>query len=91
MGNDQLGPASRKNVLAQKSDELLGALDHLKRAEQEKRSATISTERFHELADVVNATSDDVWRLAHEEESIGDRIPTDTESIDEVEDEERAG
>lgn len=82
--------SAAKRLLARKSDQLLDALANLKRLEQQKRTEPISTEQFHRLADQANAASEDVWRFAHEEERIGDRIETGDVTIEDVDKERTA-
>jgi hypothetical protein len=66
------------------SDELLEAVDDMRRAEERKRREDISTEPFHRLADEVEAKAREVWRVAHRENDDGDSVPTTDRSIDET-------
>ena len=79
----------KKSELAGKSDELLDALNRLKDTEQRKRREPISSDRFHELANEVDAISHEVFAIARTQERVGDQIPTSDESIDDVVDEEK--
>lgn len=47
--------------------------------EKRKREEPISTDAFHELANEVNKVSNEVFRLAREQDEIGEEIPTGTE------------
>ncbi len=76
--------SEEKQALAGRSDKLLGALRHLKETEERKREVPISTPTFHELANDVNATSREIFRLAREQDEIGDEIPTGSDTIEDV-------
>ena len=76
--------SEEKRALTGRSNKLLDALRRLKDTEQRKRRVPISTSAFHELANDVNATSREIFRIAREQDDLGERIPTGTESIDEV-------
>jgi len=73
-----------KRALADRSNKLLDALRHLRDTEKRKRQLLVSTPAFHELADEVNRTSNEVYRLARQQDILGDAIPTGSESIDET-------
>jgi hypothetical protein len=73
-----------KRALTDRSNKLLGALDHLRDTEQRKRQLPISTPAFHELADEVTRTSGQVFRLARDEDWLGDESPRGSESINDV-------
>jgi hypothetical protein len=73
-----------KRALADRSNKLLDALRHLRDTEKRKRQLPVSTPAFHELADEVNRTSNEVYRLARQQDILGDTIPTGSESIDET-------
>jgi len=79
----------KKSELAGKSDELLNALKRLKETEQRKRREPISSDRFHELANEVDAISHEVFAIARTQDRLGERIPSSDESIDDVRDEEK--
>ena len=66
------------------SDDLMEALDDMKRMEVEKRDKEISTAEFHELADAIEDRSRDVFRIAADERRIGDASPTTGDSIEDV-------
>ena len=66
------------------SDELLSAIDELRRLEQRKRSEHISTPGFHELADDVVVQARRVFDVASRENADGDRAETTDVSIDET-------
>jgi hypothetical protein len=80
----------RKRELAGQSNKLLDALRHLKAVEKRKRDVPISTPTFHELANDVNATSREIFRIARNQDRIGDELPTGSESIEDVNHPERA-
>jgi hypothetical protein len=73
-----------KRELAGRSNKLLDALRHLKETEERKRKVPISTPAFHELANDVNATSREIFRIARDQDVLGDTIPTGSETIDDV-------
>jgi hypothetical protein len=54
------------------SRELLDALEELKGIERRKRETERSSEPFHELAEEATDQSREVFRLAREEEMLGD-------------------
>lgn len=54
--------------------------------ETEKRKQAISTPEFHRLAADITAKSRDVFRIASEQEAIGDETPHADVSIDDVDD-----
>ncbi len=73
-----------KRELAGRSDKLLDALRHLKETEERKRKVPISTPAFHELANDVNATSREIFRIARDQDDLGDAIPTGSDTIEDV-------
>ena len=79
-----------KRKLASRSNRLLDALRHVRDTENRKRHEPISTPKFHELADEVDRASREVFRLARDEERIGDEIPTGTDTIHDVDEATRA-
>jgi hypothetical protein len=66
------------------SDQLLTALDDMKRTERAKRGEDISTPRFHEPAEDVERQARHVFEVAAEVTVDGDRAPTVDVSTDEV-------
>jgi hypothetical protein len=76
--------SEEKRALAGRSYKLLQALRHLKETEERKREVPISTPTFHELANDVNATSREIFRLAREQDEIGEQIPTGSDTIEDV-------
>lgn len=78
--------ADRKHELSDTSDDLLSALDDLRRLESEKRGLPISTPRFHELADRIAERSRSIFRIARREQGLGEAIETTPETIDGVND-----
>lgn len=83
--------SEQKRELADQSNRLLDALRHLKETEERKREMPISTPTFHELANDVNATSREIFRIAREQDELGDAIPTGSDSIDDVDREDGNG
>lgn len=76
--------SEEKRALAGRSNKLLDALRHLKETEERKRHVPISTPTFHELANDVNATSREIFRIARDQDRIGDEIPTGSDTIEDV-------
>lgn len=70
--------------LADRSNRLLEAVDELRELERRKRRETISTPSFHHLADDVKAKSHEIFRMADAQELVGDMVPTQKVSIDDV-------
>jgi hypothetical protein len=73
-----------KRALAGRSNELLDALRRLKATEERKREVPISTPTFHALANEVNATSREIFRIARDQDSLGDELPTGSDTIEDV-------
>lgn len=73
-----------KRALTGKSDEMLEALRELKATEARKRREPISTPMFHMLADDVFAQSRRIFRIAIEEDELGDESERGVESIDDI-------
>ncbi len=73
-----------KQLLEEISDRLMAEAGEVKRLEAVKRSYPISTPEFHELAEEIADHARQVFRLADEEDVIGDRIPSDGDDIDDV-------
>ena len=80
----QTDPGPNLKRLRLDSDALLEKLAEMRRAEDRKRQADVSTPEFHRLSDDVDQLSNQVFRLAQGEEDIGERTPTTQTSIDEV-------
>jgi hypothetical protein len=74
-----------KSELADRSDELLDALRRLKDTETRKRHEPISSDTFHRLANEVDAISHEVFSIARDERSIGDRTTRTGDTIEDVE------
>jgi hypothetical protein len=79
-----------KSKLADRSDELLDALHRLKDTEQRKRQEEISSESFHRLANEVDAISHEVFSIARDQRDIGERAPSDGDTIEDVAQDERS-
>jgi hypothetical protein len=73
-----------KEQLRQESDDLMEAVDDVRRLERRRRTEAISTPRFHELGDRIEERSRDVFRLAQAEESTGNNIETSDVTIEDV-------
>jgi len=73
-----------KRALAGKSDEMLEALRELKATEARKRLEPISTPMFHMLADDVDAQSRRIFRIAIQEDELGDESELGVETIDHI-------
>lgn len=76
--------ADPKRLLPNLSDRLISSAEAVKRLEERKRKIPVSTPEFHDLADEVERRARDVFRLADEEETVGDQVPTGPETIDDV-------
>ena len=74
-----------KSELVDRSAELLDALRRLKETEKRKRREPISSESFHRLANEVDAISHEVFSIARDERSIGNRTTRSTETIEDLE------
>ena len=68
------------------SDRLMAEAGAVKRLEAVKRHYPISSPEFHELAEEIAGHARQVFRLADEEDALGDRIPSDGDDIDDVAD-----
>ena len=67
------------------SDRLIEEIEAIKALEVEKRGHEISTPEFHQLAEAIVEKSRDIFRLAAEENFVGDEIDEPQGvSIDEV-------
>ena len=74
-----------KQELTTRSDQLLTELAHLKDTESRKRQEPISSPPFHELADEVNESTRRVFRIAAEQDKLGEEATSGSESIDDIE------
>ena len=82
----------KKRGLADTSNKLLTALRHLRDTEQRKRQLPISSPAFDSLAEEVERTSREIFRLARDQDRLGDeseeRLTDESargaESIDDV-------
>jgi hypothetical protein len=84
------GDDDPKHELSAHSARILKEIDDLRSMETEKRTQPISTPEFHRLAEDITAKSRDVFRIAAEQEGIGEEAPTGTVTIEDV-DRERTG
>jgi hypothetical protein len=66
------------------SDRLIEEADAVRALERRKRRVPISTPEFHGLADEIERRARHVFKIAGEEESIGEDVPTQPRSIDDV-------
>jgi hypothetical protein len=78
-----------KRQLTDRSNRLLDALRGMREVEKRKRAEPISSPKFHALADEVDKVSRDVFRLARDEERLGDEIPRGSDTIDDVDHRDR--
>lgn len=78
-----------KRQLTDRSNRLLDALRGMREVEKRKRAEPISSPKFHALADEVDKASRDVFRLARDEERLGDEIPRGSDTIDDVDHRDR--
>ena len=81
----------KKSELANRSDELLDAVQRLKDTEQRKRQAPISSDAFHELANEVDAISHEVFSIARDQRDIGNETEHSDTTIDDVDAERKRG
>jgi len=82
--------APNRDRLRRDSDELLAAVNEIKRLEREKRTREMSSPRFHEMADEIERRARDVFRYAADELEAGDDLSRrQGRSIDSAEDEAR--
>jgi hypothetical protein len=80
-----------KSELADRSEDLLDALQRLKETETRKRHEPISSETFHQLANEVDAISHEVFSIARDERSIGDRTTRSDDTIEDREEKRASG
>jgi hypothetical protein len=59
-------------ALDEHSRRLLHEVRGLQELERQKRAEPRSSEQFHELAETVEASASNVWKLAHEEAVAGE-------------------
>jgi hypothetical protein len=83
-GMAQTDPGPNLKRLRLDSDALMEKLAEMRRAEDRKRQADVSTPEFHQLSDRVDQLSNQVFRLAQGEEDVAERTPTTETSIDEI-------
>lgn len=69
--------------LSRLSERLLESVKRMRRLEEEKRRAEISTPRFHALAEEIEAEGRKVFLLADAEEAVGDQTRRRGDSIEE--------
>jgi hypothetical protein len=76
--------------LTDHSNRILQAVEELHQMENEKREETISTPPFHELADEIREKSREIFRIASEQQDLGEQADQTGDSINDVaESEER--
>jgi hypothetical protein len=66
--------APNRARLRRDSDELLAAVDEIKRLEREKRTEEMSSPRFHEMADEIERRARAVFRYAADELEAGEDL-----------------
>ncbi|MFL5687023.1 MAG: hypothetical protein ACJ77D_13320 [Chloroflexota bacterium] len=82
--------AQEKRALSDYSNRLLDALRRMRDTEKRKREEPISSPKFHALAHDVDKASQEVFRLARDEERLGDAAPRGPETINDVDKDARA-
>lgn len=82
--------SDEKRALTNRSNRLLEALRRLRDMETRKRHEPISSPGFHALAKDVDKTSREIFRLAREQDDLGDQVPRGRETIDDVDRSTRA-
>ena len=65
------------------SDELLRAVDEIRRLESEKRHLRMSTPEFHRTAARIERKAREVFGVAKAQREVGDALRTQSESIEE--------
>jgi hypothetical protein len=70
--------------LAATSSEILENVEKLKSLEVRRREANISTPRFHEVTDEIEATSKAIWAEAYRERTLAKDIDTTDVTIEDV-------
>ena len=88
--DDAPEPTDPEPELTEHSDRILDAIAELHRLEVEKRTKEISTPEFHRLAEEITAKSREVFRIAAEQERLGEAAPQGSESIDDLDREGQA-
>jgi hypothetical protein len=83
-GHDDHPTSDAKRELRDRSAQILGAIDDLHQMETEKRRQPISTPQFHHLAEDITRKSRDVFRIAIDQEEIGDKAQRGEQSIEEI-------
>jgi hypothetical protein len=83
--HDDHPTSERKRKLRDRSAEILEAIDDLHQMETEKRRQPISTPQFHRLAEDITRKSRDVFRIAIDQEEIGDEAQRGEQSIEDIE------
>ena len=76
--------AEKVRDLAATSSEILENVEKLKSLEVRRREATISTPRFHEVTDEIEATSKAIWAEAYRERTLAEDIDTTHVTIEDV-------
>jgi hypothetical protein len=83
-GHDDQPTSDPKRKLSERSAQILGAIDDLHQMETEKRRQPISTPQFHRLAEDISRKSRDVFRIAIDQEAIGDEAQRGEQSIEDI-------
>jgi hypothetical protein len=73
-----------RRALANLSNRLLDTLRRMRDTERRKRQEPISSPTFHKLANEVEEASQEVFRLARNEESVGDEAPRGAITIEDM-------
>ena len=76
MSGDQQGvdPRAAEKALRHESDELLDAMDEMRKTERRKRTEMPTTPTFHALADKVERQAKQVFEIAQREDDLGEAI-----------------
>ena len=79
-----MGESADRSRLASLSDRLLGAIRRIRTLEERKRTVTISTPEFHQLADDIEDEGRRVFYLSAEERQVADIQVRHGDTIDDV-------
>lgn len=78
------GMTDEERTVRSDSDELLAAIDDMRRTEQVKREEEISTPAFHDLANAVEDKARRVWEISARENVDGDAADTTDATINDT-------
>jgi hypothetical protein len=80
----------KKRALSDRSNEILEEIEELRELEDSKRTVPISTPGFHRLAERITEQSRRIFRMANDQERLGDSTETGDVSINDVDEAEAA-